>query len=81
MSNPKILTKAAYIAFCVFGTYHATQMGVTLLTRMMLGKFGKPQLVRETSKIYSNNYLTLPFIYGQKFVRKNLLKHSEAKML
>ena len=81
MSNPKILTKAAYIAFCVFGTYHLTRLSVTLMTRALMGKFGKPQLVRETSKIHSNNYVMLPFIYGNKFVRKNLLKHTEANML
>ena len=42
MSNPKILTKAAYLAFCVFGTYHLTRISAHLLTTALLGKFGKP---------------------------------------
>jgi len=81
MSNPKILTKAAYMAFCVFGTYHLTRISAHLLTTALMGKFGKPQLVRETSKIHSNNYLMLPFMYGNKFVSKNLFKHTEANLL
>lgn len=81
MSNPKILTKAAYLAFCVFGTYHLTRVSAQVLMTAMMSKFGKPTLVRETSKIHSNNYLTLPFMYGQKFVRKNLLKRDEANLL
>ena len=81
MSNPKILTKAAYMAFCVFGTYHLTRISAHLLTTALLGKFGKPQLVRETSKIHSNNYLMLPFMYGNKFINKNLFKHTEANLL
>jgi hypothetical protein len=64
MSNPKILTKVAYLALCVFGTFHLSKFSVTMLTQVMLSKFGKPSLVRETSKIHSNNYFMLPFIYG-----------------
>jgi ATPase family AAA domain-containing protein 3A/B len=81
MSNPKILTKVAYMAFCVFGTFHLTKMSAQILSTALLSRFGKPQLVRETSKIHSNNYFMLPFIYSNKFIRKNLLKRSEANML
>lgn len=32
----------------------------------LMARFGKPSLVRETSKLYSNNYITLPFMWAQK---------------
>ena len=34
----------------------------------MMARFGKPPLVRETSKLYSMNYVTLPFMWLQKRV-------------
>lgn len=34
----------------------------------MMARFGKPSLVRETSKLYSMNYVTLPFMWLQKRV-------------
>lgn len=32
VSNPKILTKAAYVSFCVFATYHLTKASVAIMT-------------------------------------------------
>jgi hypothetical protein len=81
MSNPKMLSKLIYMGFCVFGTFHLTRISIALMASKLVGRFGKPQLVRETSKIYSNNYLTLPFVYTQKFLRQNVMKHTEANML
>jgi hypothetical protein len=69
MSNPKLLTKTASLAFCMFGAFHLSKFSMQVLSMALLSKFGKPQLVRETSKIHSNNYFTLPFIYGSKFIR------------
>lgn len=48
---------------------------------MMLGRFGKPSLVRETSKIHTSNYALIPWMYTKKFVTKNLMKHSEENLL
>lgn len=31
-----------------------------------MSRFGKPTLVRETSKLHSNNYFLLPFVYARK---------------
>ena len=80
-SNPKMLSKMVYMGFCVFSTFHLTKIMIAVFASKLVGRFGKPQLVRETSKIYSNNYLTLPFVYTQKFVRQNIMKQTEANLL
>jgi len=58
--------KAAYASFIVFGCFHGTKLGIAMLTQSMLGHFNKPTLVRETSKLHSNNFLTLPFAWARK---------------
>ena len=55
MSNPKIVAKATYLGLCVFGTYHLTKLSFALLTTALMGRFGKPQLVRETSTQHNTN--------------------------
>jgi len=65
----------------MFGAFHITKLGVALATSHMLGRFGKPQLVRETSKIHTSNYLMIPWMYGRKFVNNNIVRHSEANLL
>jgi ATPase family AAA domain-containing protein 3A/B len=47
----------------------------------MLGRFGKPQLVRETSKIYTSNYAMIPWMWSKKFVQNNIVRRSEADLL
>lgn len=56
LMNPKFLGKAAYLAFIGFGAFHLTKLTLALMTGLIMARFGKPQLVRETSKIYTNNY-------------------------
>lgn len=80
-SNPKLLAKTAYLAFIIFGAFHATRLGMTVLTTAIMGRFGKPNLVRETSKIHSNNYALIPFIWARKFVNNRILRHSEENLL
>jgi len=81
MSNPKFLYNSAYMALLIFGAFHLTKLSVALITSTMLGRFGKPQLVRETSKIYTSNYAMIPWMWTRKFVNNNLKKHSEADLL
>jgi hypothetical protein len=61
LMNPKFLSKTAYLLFIGFGTYHLTKLALGLTASLVMARFGKPQLIRETSKIYSNNIFTLPF--------------------
>lgn len=67
LGNPKFLSKAAYFLFIGFGTYHFTKLFFAVSAGLILSRFGKPQLVRETSKIYTNNYLAIPYMYAKKF--------------
>jgi len=46
----------------------------------LMARFGKPQLVRETSKLYSTNYVTLPFMWAQKRIMMGM-KRTEADLL
>lgn len=68
LMNPKFLIKASYLLFIGFGAFHLTRLGLALVTGVFLARFGKPGLVRETSKIHTNNYFMIPYIWGRKFV-------------
>jgi len=81
LGNPKFLYNTAYFSFMIFGAFHLTKLSVALLTSSLLGRFGKPQLVRETSKIYTNNYALIPWMWTKKFVQKNVIKRSESELL
>jgi ATPase family AAA domain-containing protein 3A/B len=72
LMNPKFLTKTAYLFFIGFGTYHLTKLALAMSASLVMARFGKPQLVRETSKIYSNNIFTLPLQYGKKFLHTKM---------
>jgi len=50
------------------------------MQQRLLARFGKPQLIRETSKLYANNYLTLPFLYARKRILMSM-KRSEKDLL
>jgi ATPase family AAA domain-containing protein 3A/B len=39
-----------------------------------MSRFGKPQLVRETSKLHSNNPVTLPLMYLKKQYHQRMRK-------
>lgn len=72
---------SVYFAVLLFGAFHMTRLGVLLMQRSLLGRFGKPQLVRETSKIHTSNYALIPWMYTKKFVTNNILRHSEENLL
>ena len=72
LMNPKFLSKTAYLLFIGFGTYHLTKLALGMTASLVLARFGKPQLIRETSKIYSNNLFTLPYQYGKKFLHQKM---------
>jgi len=70
-----------YFAVLLFGAFHLTRLGVNVLQTSLLGRFGKPSLVRETSKIHTSNYALIPWMYTKKFVSNNILRHSEENLL
>ena len=51
-----------------------------MLGMRMMARFGKPKLVRETSKLHSSNYLTLPFMWMQKRIHMGM-RRSEKDLL
>lgn len=68
LMNPKFLAKSAYFMIIAFGAFQFSKLFISIFAGVMLARFGKPQLVRETSKIYTRNYFLVPFIYGKKFI-------------
>ena len=62
LSNPKFMTRAAYFLFIGFSAYHLTKLAFALATGLVLARFGKPSLVRETSKIHTRNYFAIPYL-------------------
>ena len=80
LMNPKFLTKTAWLLLISFGAFHFTKLALSLMTGLVLSRFGKPQLVRETSKLYSNNLLTLPYHMTKKFLHTKM-KRTEKDLL
>jgi hypothetical protein len=67
LTNPKFLAKAAYLCVLTFGAFHLTKIFFAMTTGLLLARFGKPNLVRETSKIYTHNYAMIPWVWTKKF--------------
>ena len=65
-SYPKFVTKAAWLMLVMFGAYHGTKSFTGLVASQAMARLGKPDLVRETSRLYSRNVFTLPFAWTQK---------------
>ena len=80
MNNPKILMKMLYVSVIGFGAYQGTKVGAALLSKSMMAKFGKPALVRETSKIHSRNPFALPYLYGRKYTQ-SMMRRTEKDLL
>jgi ATPase family AAA domain-containing protein 3A/B len=51
-----------------------------MLTQSLLGRFNKPNLVRETSKLHSNSLVTLPYMWARKQVLMKM-KRTEKDLL
>ncbi len=80
LMNPKFIAKAAYLFFIGFGAFHLTRLGIAMFTGLILARFGKPQLVRETSKLHSTNYINLPYMWFKKQLHTKL-KRTEKDLL
>ena len=78
--NPKFLGRATYLLFVGFATFHITKLTIALLTSFILSRFGKPQLIRETSKIYNSNIFAVPYMQMKKFMQFKL-KRTEKDLL
>lgn len=65
--NPGNFFKLLYYGSAGYATYHVLRIVMMGMSRSVMGRFGKPQLVRETSKLHTNNYLTIPYLQMRKF--------------
>jgi hypothetical protein len=70
LTNPKYIFKAAYLSTVVFGSFFGARLAFGMLGTAFVSRFGKPSLVRETSKIHSTNPITLPLMYAKRMVHK-----------
>ncbi len=58
LSSPTYMIKVAYMSALMFGAYQATRLAAAAV----MARFGKPQLVRQTSKISTNNIFMVPYM-------------------
>lgn len=72
--------KMLWVSFIGFGAYQTTKVGAALMGKSMMARFGKPGLVRETSKIHTRNPLALPWLYSKK-LGLSFMRRSEKDLL
>jgi len=70
LNNPKLIMKAAYMSLLIFGAFHFTRLGVNITGKVLMSNFGKPSLIRETSKIHSRTFVNLPYLYMRRAVSR-----------
>ena len=68
--NPKFIMKGLYMGIMMFGAFHLTKLSIALFGAGIASRLSKPKLVRETSKLHSNNY----FIFAFSSVKPRLLR-------
>ena len=72
LMNPKFLVKATYMFAFAFGAFQISRFVMAMFTGLVLSRFGKPTLVRETSKLYTRNYFMVPYLYTKKLVHQSM---------
>lgn len=81
MQNPQTLKKVIYLSAGIFGAFQFTRLFFRLISVRLLSSFGKPQLIRETSKITTSNPMMIPFVWSRKFYKNNIKSYSEDNLL
>ena len=81
LQNPQTLKKIVTLSFGMFSAYHFSRVFFSLMSTRILSTFGKPQLVRETSKITTGNPFLIPFVWTRKFYRHNLKRQTQDNLL
>jgi len=60
----------------IFGSYQATKIAAAAI----LARFGKPSLVRHTSRISTNNVFMLPYLMAKRSVMR-IRKHKATELM
>ena len=79
-SSPKYIFKTAYLSAMLFGAYQFTKVAATLVGTGFMARFGRPSLVRQTSKLYTTNIFALPWLFMKRAFHRNM-RRKEASLL
>lgn len=79
-SSPKYIFKTAYLSAMLFGAYQFTKVAATMVGTGFMARFGRPSLVRQTSKIYTTNIFAVPWLMMKRSFHRNL-KRKESSLL
>lgn len=74
-SSPKYLFKTAYLSAMMFGAYQFTKVAATLVSAGFMTRFGRPSLVRQTSKIYTTNLFAVPWMLLRRSLHRNMRRN------
>lgn len=66
ISNPQTLKRIVMLSMGMFGAFHFSRVFSKIVGTRFLSTFGRPALVRETSRITTSNPLMIPFIWSKK---------------
>lgn len=70
LQSPKSIFQIAYLSTMIFGAYQLTRIAAAFA----MARFGRPSLVRETSKIGINQLFSLPFHMAKRAVHRSVKK-------
>lgn len=71
-SSPKYIFKTAYLSAMLFGAYQFTKVAATMVGAGFMTRFGRPSLVRTTSKIYTTNIFAVPWLLLRRSLHRNM---------
>lgn len=72
LANPSFMFKLFYYGVATYGAFRVTKTSINVMFNTFMGKFGRPTLVRETSKISTGNFLKLPYLYAKKSMQMRM---------
>lgn len=79
-SSPKYIFKTAYLSAMMFGGYQFTKLAATMIGTGFMTRFGRPSLVRQTSKIYTTNIFMVPWLILRRSFHRNM-RRKETSLL
>lgn len=79
-SSPKYIFKTAYLSAMLFGGYQFTKVAATMIGTGFMTRFGRPSLVRQTSKIYTTNIFAVPWLIMKRSFHRNM-RRKESNLL
>lgn len=79
-SSPKYIFKTAYLSAMMFGAFQFTKVAATMIGAGFMTRFGRPSLVRQTSKIYTTNIFAVPWLLMRRALHRNM-RRKESSLL